>query len=315
MFEHRRLTVGDLNRVFSLLREGFAFQRADRARLVTMWTELLRTEACLTVGVDDRRRPPETRLVGFGLSVFVTDDFAARLIAGQPLLSRAFLEQWESGPRPWLTKKEVAMANAGDGLNLLILHYGWCKDVTPEDMMKMQHLQTERFIHEHAGYLTKEYLHEFFGPQLRDFMLATGLVLKHDYRGDAWREALAGVAEDDWPYLAVHGPEASRPGTLTSVFRSKTTRPRFGFSPGEQRLIALALEGRSDEELASALDLSPWTVKKRWQRIYMKVDTHEPSLFASEDDKLRRRRRYLLAFMREHPEELRPFRSTTQKGV
>ena len=315
MFEHRRLTARDLNRVFSLLREGFAFKRTDRARLVAMWTALLRSEACLTVGVDDRRRPSETRLVGFGLSVFVTDDFAERLSAGQPLLSRAFLEQWESGPRPYLTKKEIGAANAGDGLNLLILHYGWCKDVTPEDMITMQHLQTERFIHEHAGYFTKEYLHEFFGPQLRDFMLASGLVLKHDYRGKAWREALAGVAEEDWPYLAVHGAEPSRPGTIASIFRSKTARPRFGFSPGEQRLIGLALEGRSDDELASALTLSPWTVKKRWQRIYMKVETHEPSLFASEGDKLRQRRRYLLAFMREHPEELRPYRSITPKGV
>lgn len=314
MFEHRPLTPRDLTRVFSLLREGFAFARSDRARLVAMWTALLRTEACLTVGVDDRRRPAETRLVGCGLSVFVTDDFAARLIAGQPLLSRAFLEQWESGPRPYLTKKEIAAANAGDGLNLLILHYGWSKDVTPEEMMTMQHLQTERFIQEHAGYLTKEYLHEFFGPQLRDFLLASGLVLKHDYRGDAWRDALAGVAEEDWPYLAVHGAEPSRPGTIASIFRSKTARPRFGFSPGEQRLIGLALEGRSDDELASALALSPWTVKKRWQRIYTKVETHEPGLFASEGDKLRQRRRFLLTFLRAHPEELRPFR-TTPKGV
>ena len=315
MFEHRRLTASDLNRVFSLLREGFAFQHPDRARLVAMWTELLRSDTCLTVGVDDRRRPPATRLVGIGMSVFATDDFAARLAAGQPLLSRAFLEQWESGPRPSLTKKESAEANAGDGLNLLILHYGWAADVTPDDMMTMQHLQTERFMHEHAGYLTKEYLHEFFGPQLRDFLLASGLVLKHDYRGQAWRGALAGVSEDDWPYLAVHGAEASRPGTITSIFRSKTTRPRFGLSPGEQRLVSLALEGRTDEELAAALDLSPWTVKKRWQRIYLKVETHEPSLFASSEEKGSQRRRYLLAFMREHPEELRPFRSSPPKAL
>jgi DNA-binding CsgD family transcriptional regulator len=315
MFAHRPLTAGDLDRVFSLLREGFAFERSDRARLVAMWTALLESEACLTVGVDDRRRPPETRLVGFGLSVFATDAFAERLDRGQPLLSRAFLEQWESGPRPYLTKKEIAAANAGDGLNLLILHYGWCEHVTPEDMTTLQHLQTERFIQQHAGYLTKEYLHEFFGPQLRDFMLAAGLVLKHDSRGETWRDALAGVAEEDWPYLAVHGAEPSRPGTITSIFRSKAARPRFGLSPGEQRLIELALEGRSDDELAAALSLSPWTVKKRWQRIYGKVETHEPSLFASEGDKLRQRRRYLLAFMREHPEELRPFRGSTPKGV
>lgn len=313
MFAARRLTTNDLDRIFTITRENFSFRPIDRARFLPMWSELFRLEACHTVGVDDRRLPPETRLVGFGLSVFVNDAFAEKISAGRPFLSRAFLEDWEAGKRPYLTKKEIAAANAGDGLNLVVLHFGW-GDVSFEDMLKMQMIQTERFIQTHAGYLTKEYLHEVFGAQLKDFMLAGGALLKNDYRDDAFKDALAGVTDENWPYLTVQGADASRAGTIAAIFRNKSTRPRFGFSPGEQRLLDYALEGRSDEELADDLALSPWTVKKRWQKIYAKVEAVDPLVFAQEDDKLRRRRRHLLAFLRDHLEELRPFKASTPSG-
>jgi len=309
MFHHRSLTTQDFDRAFSLLRERFVFDDTDRSRLVSLWTELLSTQACRTVGVDDRRRPPETRLVGFGMSVFATDDFTRQILEGRPFLSRALLEEWEAGRRPFLTTKEVAAGNAGDGLNLVVLHYGWCKDLSPDDMAAIQIRQTERFMHEHAGYLTKEYVQEVFGSVLRDFMVAGGMVVKQDYREDMWCDALAGVPEDDRPYLTAHGSEASRAGTLASIFRSKGTRPRFGLSPGEQRMLLLALEGQSDEDLAVTLDLSSWTVKKRWQNIYAKVDAVDPNIVTPHrDDKLRQRRRYLFAHLREHLEELRPYR-------
>lgn len=50
MFTHRSLGTQDLERVFCLLREGFVFAHTDRDRLVAMWTELLGSESCRTVG-------------------------------------------------------------------------------------------------------------------------------------------------------------------------------------------------------------------------------------------------------------------------
>ena len=162
------------------------------------------------------------------MSVFATDDFTRQILEGRPFLSRAFLEEWEAGRRPFLTTKEVAAGNAGDGLNLVCLALRMaCKDVSPEDMGAIQIRQTERFMYEHTGYVTKEYIQEVFGSVLRDFMVAGGMVVKHDYREDAWREALAGVSEDDRPYLTAHGTEASRAGTLASIFRSKGDASAF----------------------------------------------------------------------------------------
>jgi DNA-binding CsgD family transcriptional regulator len=308
-FTHRHLAVNDLDAVFSLLRERFAYRAADRERLVALWRELLRTRSASTVAVEDRRLPVRERLVGFGMSVFATDDFARRARGGLPLLSRAFLAQWESGERPYLSGKEVAVAQSRDGVNLAILHYGWSKSVTAEDLPRIQFLQTECFVHEHAGYRIKEYLHEGFGPALKDFLLATGAVLRHDYREKKWRALLSGVAKDDWPYLTgFRADERLRVGTFVSMVAAKGGRPRFRFSAGEQDLLTRALEGRSDEELAEALGISPWTVKKRWQAIYIKVDAADAELLApSHGERGRQRRRYLLAYLREHPKELRPF--------
>jgi DNA-binding CsgD family transcriptional regulator len=311
VFTHRRIEPGDLEACVRLLRDGFAFQPADGARLIALWQLLLRGKAWATVAVEDSRLPARDRLVGIGMSVFVTDAFAQRARAGLPLLSRAFLEQHEAGERPFLSREEVAAANAGSGLNLMVLHYGFSKRLGPQELTRVQLLQTERFVAEHAGYQVKEYLHEVFGEELQ-FVLAAGSLLRHGYREPQWRQALAGVPEADWPSLTGYRPEelAARAGTAASMMQAKSTPPRFGFSPAEQALLAHALEARTDEELAAALGVSPWTVKKRWQAVYLKVEQADRRLFASRERGPRspQRRRHLLAYLRDHPEELRPFR-------
>ncbi|HET9868890.1 MAG TPA: hypothetical protein VFR02_00115 [bacterium] len=315
-FTRRFLVEPDLESCLSLLREGFAFKAPQRPRLTALWRELLEGGHCITVAVDDRRRPAGGRLVGFGMSVFVTDAFARLLLAGEPFLSRAFLREWEAGRRPYLLKKEVAAANAGDGLNLMVLHYGWReKEMLPEELDRVRLMQTEAFIQQHAGFKVKEYLHEVFGPQLRDFVLSAGSVLRHDYAEPRWKAALKGLGPGDRPYLTGFRPEEvlARAGTAASLLQAKAAAPRFTLSPGEQDMLAKALQGETDPHLARSLGLSPWTIKKRWQSVYLKVDKADPDLLGGpkaagrkHTDAQPQRRRYLLEYLRHHPEELRP---------
>ena len=305
VFERRSLREADFARMFSITRERFAYKPADRDRLAALWRELFHEESCITVAIEDHRRPAAQRVVGFGMTVFTTDDFAKRLLAGAPLLSRGFLEQWEAGVRPYLKPTEIAKANATTGVNIAVLHYGWCSEVAPEDMGTIQLMQTENYVHRHAGYRTQQYLHEVYGPMLRDFVLATGSQLRHDYRDPKWATGLAGVSEDDWPHLTGYGTDAaSPPGSWVSMVRAKEQPVRFRFSPGEQDLLSLALDGASDQEIAEALELSLWTVKKRWQRVYAKVGAVDARLLPHDGQ----RRRHLVGYLREHPSELRPFR-------
>jgi hypothetical protein len=90
--------------------------------------------------------------------------------------------------------------------------------------------------------------------------------------------------------------------------------PQVGFSRAEQQLLLRAFrnEAGTDEELAAALKVSMPTVKKMWLSIYRRAaglpelapDGGEPGHDPARRGKEKRRR--LLAYLRDHPEELRP---------
>jgi hypothetical protein len=77
-------------------------------------------------------------------------------------------------------------------------------------------------------------------------------------------------------------------------------------------LLLTALHGGTDEELADELGISLSAVKKSWQLIYERVSGCDPELVPdahldegnSERGKTKKQR--LLAYLREHMEELRP---------
>jgi hypothetical protein len=89
--------------------------------------------------------------------------------------------------------------------------------------------------------------------------------------------------------------------------------PRLGFSRSEQRLLWAALRGGTDEELSDTLCISQSAVKKAWRAIYTRVTDLMPGVIPSQlseealtQDRGKEKKRRLLAYLREHPEELRP---------
>ena len=98
---------------------------------------------------------------------------------------------------------------------------------------------------------------------------------------------------------------------ISSLFRYQP--PRFGFTRGEQRLLLSALLGGTDEELSSLLNTSLSTVKKTWRSVYDRVAARLPELIPSNSQpdgdvskRGRDKKQRLIAYLREHPEELRP---------
>jgi hypothetical protein len=88
--------------------------------------------------------------------------------------------------------------------------------------------------------------------------------------------------------------------------------PGIGFSPGEQRLLEEALHGWTDEELAKELEISLSAVKKAWRSVYDRVDRCSVGILpascdeSENGDRGKGKKQRLLAYIREHPEELRP---------
>lgn len=106
--------------------------------------------------------------------------------------------------------------------------------------------------------------------------------------------------------------ERRRPGSWAGTLFSHEP-PLFGFSASEQRLLLTALGGGTDEYLSNQLGISLSAVKKTWRSIYERVSVCIPELSSrtlrAESCKLdrgREKKQHLLAYLREHPEELRP---------
>lgn len=87
----------------------------------------------------------------------------------------------------------------------------------------------------------------------------------------------------------------------------------LGFNRSEQRLLSCALPGATDEQLTEMLEVSLPAIKKMWISIYHRVENCLPELISDPlpgdtpaSGRGKEKRRRLLAYLREHPEELRP---------
>ena len=70
-----------------------------------------------------------------------------------------------------------------------------------------------------------------------------------------------------------------------------------------------ALAGQTDAELAAGLHLTMPAVKARWRSIFARFEQREPAVaptFFGQGAQGPQRRHRLLAWLRAHPEELRP---------
>jgi hypothetical protein len=89
--------------------------------------------------------------------------------------------------------------------------------------------------------------------------------------------------------------------------------PILGLRNSDQELLEAALRGTTDIELSVELGLKLPALKKRWASVFNRVAAAKPDLLPGIDDNLdrqtrgRQKKHRLLAYIREHPEELRPF--------
>jgi hypothetical protein len=277
-------------------------------RLPTLWRALA-LFGTLSI-VEDPIKPHPDSIQGFGASAFVSDQFVDGFLAARRNnLDAALHERMIDGPSPVLSEAQVAEANAGDGLSLVVLNYGLRDhDLSNPSTQRVLQLGTTAFYTLHAGYRIKTILNEVFSDEAAQYMRAGGFH-RQDTAGSAG-------APDPAPLLFALRREWVQRGVidpLSALFYP--TPPRIGFSPAEQRVLVHALLNRSDAEVAEQLGLSLDGVKKTWRRIYDRVSRRLPYLIADERKsggagRSTEKRRHVLEHVRAHPEEVRPVRRT-----
>jgi hypothetical protein len=279
--------------------------------LATVWRGLLGHEAFRAIVVEETQDHLKPTKVGVGVSVFISDDFL-QYIKTPPFfwVYRELIRRIASGQSPLLSDKQTREANANGGLNLL----GWEGTVRDESNGEVLTTVLSAFLEQHRGFLFKEFITHGNSMRRLEAILRTGnaqLLNENAEYVDQLPKPLHEIFESPH-YIGVTREVAlSRLGSwLGLLFMHEPAR--FGFRPSEQRLLLTALSGGKDSELSDELGISLSAVKKTWLLIYNRVSGHLPGFSSDRDhsegatERGKEKKQRLLAYLREHPEELRP---------
>jgi hypothetical protein len=183
---------------------------------------------------------------------------------------------------------------------------------------------TSAFLEYHRGFLLKELMVQAESTEHFLGMRNTGVFLWNGadsrYR-EFWDEDLEAMVMKPHVSGLTNDIAATKPGSWGgSLFLYQP--PRFGFSRSEQRLLLAGLSGGTDEEIGDRLGVSLAAVRKAWKVIYERVGMIAPDLVfnpmpgdGGTRERGKEKKQRLLAYIREHPEELRPVSRKLLQGV
>ena len=311
--------VGDLSHITAccalLEQYRFVYDDALLRSLPLMFKALLSLGAMQLCLVEDRGSRDRPVIIAFCASIFVTEGFCYEARTQlPPYLGLQVARRFERHHLPVLNREHIALANSETGACVMTCYCGTRPDYIPaERVFAVREKMAEAFRLAHHGYWLKEIVCAPIGNEKLHWALDAGFQLRCDY-AKFYQDANLGLPElDKRPWLVglTREEALSHYGSrVSSLF--VFTPPRFRFSFAEQAVLRRSLAGETDEEMASYLSISPWTVKKRWQSIYERVAQTDIGLLPSGTREIQvesrgaERRRHLLAYLRKHPEELRP---------
>lgn len=286
------------------------------SNLRSAWSRLLSSGGfCSTSVIEEDLEGSRPRMLGVGVSVFVTDDFL-REMKTPPFvwIGPEFAKRVARGDDSvLLSRKEVREANSRGGLNLLI----WHGSIRTEDAKRAEiwsELMTV-FLNNHRGFLFKEIVVQGESPEHLEGLRNSGgfLLRAADGRyGDIQAIDSHQLAREPHVVGITREIAVQQFGSWVSALFYYEP-PRFGFSSSEQRLLLAALAGGTDEDLSDQLGVSLSTVKKTWRSVYDRVAECSPKLIPNNArpggetlERGREKKQHLLSYLRTRPEELRP---------
>lgn len=203
--------------------------------------------------------------------------------------------------------------NRGQGLDLVMLDHvqdpmDWISEAGRRAMTSFFPF----FLQVHRGYRLRSMVVEA-GIDHEPMALGAGyrLITHLDVAADdavdlppgvSRRRGVYGVTREDVAHMPPSSP-------IAAVFTYH--RPRFRFTPAEQRVLAGAVEALTDDEIAQRPRVSHDAVEQTWRSIYDHVLTVMPDLVQRADadragQRGQEKRRRLTAYVRDNARELRP---------
>ncbi|MGD9602486.1 MAG: hypothetical protein AB7V59_11790 [Gammaproteobacteria bacterium] len=286
---------------------------ATRAALQEVWRTLLTDGSLVMYVFEDDALAGSERIQGFVAAGFATDAWANEVLHhDRPYLCRQLVDATLRGERLLLPQRLHGDANGGDGVHAFGLDFGMTSSDWYRPSVVRWFPAMERSLRDWVGgWKLRSIVREMFGHDTYALARVAGYPLLRDLR----RAVPADTPARERPYLCgtTRTLALRRPSSVAARL-FLYSEPVFVFSPGEQAVLRLARDAMSDDAIAAALHVSPHTVKMRWRRVFDEVLARQPALLPDDASPLEHRRgsekrRHLLAYLREHPEELRPRRA------
>lgn len=308
----RLLGHADLQQAARFVPAWLPLPPALRERVPALWTRLLGHPGFNADVIEDLNRPPGERLVGLGVAIALDARWAERLRTDPPPFAPAHLyAELADGRFQPPDDRELARLSGRGEVSFLVLHYEQAlQDLANPDTLEVLGVAMSLFRFAHAGYRLHSLYQEAIGEQ-GAYMLSMGFRAR-TARGRPQVPELYGLTRE----------EAARmlPGLpVRDAFQF--TPPRFRFSAAERRLLRLAVTQLTDEDIGAELGISGHGVKKLWRQVHLRAQDALPELFGDAQaapeggGRGPEKRRALLQYLRQHPEELRPYSVAAARAV
>ena len=251
--------------------------------------------------VESTSHNARARIVGFGSSIFVSNDFVeAELKQMRPGTNSRLIADIARGQPVIPRDCELCPGVAKDGADMVLLGGNYLKTgLTEQHMREAQMLLPTAFVELFTGFRLNRILCETLSEGEREFNESSGV----------WR-TLQKFPNERALMLLTRKDAFSVSGSLAAILFAYEP-PTLGLKDTEKELLAAALRGGTDNEIADRLHISQSSIKKRWQAVFDRVADTRADLLPENADRGAARgpqkRHRILTFVRTHPSELRPF--------
>jgi len=295
-----------------LIPAWLALDGETRAALPALWEGLVDEPSVMASVTEDLTLPAGSRILSFAVAMSVGNALVDELqldAAPQPQVVRRVYRALLDGRHTPMTEREIGLASANADLRLLGMHFDMVShDFSERLAQSLVVMGAESFRIGLSGYNLRAFYFE--NSQANEVWTLTTGFRQRPHASPAPQTASPG---DRLSYFRVTREEAvvNVPGSsIGHIFNHHP--PLFRLSSSQRRLLWLSLFDDNDDALEERLGVSMHGLKKLWRGIYERVQDQQPDFFgdAADDDdgkRGREKRRQVLAYVRQRPEELRPW--------
>ncbi|WP_153067403.1 hypothetical protein [Steroidobacter cummioxidans] len=312
---YRPVARRDVAECFELLPPWLGMDQQQIADAMQVWDTLVDEPSLYSGLIEDLAQPAGKRIQAWGVTLIVPQSLVRQLaLDGQPqafMTRRVYGALRDASFKP-MTDREIGIENARGELTMMILHFSQRDhDISQPYVQDVIAMANDTFRTFHDGFNLRAVYYET--GEINDLVAVASGFIRRQYANS---EELQTLPREHQPAFFGLTREQARnllPGSpARNCFQNQP--PLFTFSASQRRLLWFALFDDSDDALMPLLDVSVHGLKKLWRGIYERIEDRMPEFFgdAAGGDEGKRgpeKRRQVLAYVRQRPEELRPWSS------